>query len=315
MILAVQPSSDVTTTLSSLPDWITSPNKDQIAAAAFSSGAALSLFDIVVRNVTGSLPAALWRDRLAMDVAIACLRLHRRNENQTDIRDAICLTRAGEAFGPAGEMFDGWRRIARVRVGTPGWVDRTVQILPPSVADTCPVRSMMLSTDGTPADRAARMLADVLMHCPREEVAALMLADAVLARALRWSFPVPLLAAHLTRRDLSSIARKHLDPGPAVHAAITMACDSGLRLAAVLTRRAAKLHSVSPRLRTKGADAALQVFLSHDAVSPSSMLSPQIVGTTKKMTDRAARRFCDRLVTLGVAKELTGRASFRLYGL
>jgi Fic family protein len=33
------------------------------------------------------------------------------------------------------------------------------------------------------------------------------------------------------------------------------------------------------------------------------------------MTDRAARRFCDRLVELGVAQELTGRPTFRLYGI
>lgn len=45
------------------------------------------------------------------------------------------------------------------------------------------------------------------------------------------------------------------------------------------------------------------------------MLSPMIKGTTIQMTDRAARRFCDRLVELGVARELTGRRTFRLYGL
>ena len=32
------------------------------------------------------------------------------------------------------------------------------------------------------------------------------------------------------------------------------------------------------------------------------------------MTDRAARRLCDRLVELGVVRELTG-ATFRLYGV
>jgi len=40
-----------------------------------------------------------------------------------------------------------------------------------------------------------------------------------------------------------------------------------------------------------------------------------LTGSTIPMTDRAARRFCDRLVELGVARELTGRATFRLYGI
>jgi hypothetical protein len=32
-------------------------------------------------------------------------------------------------------------------------------------------------------------------------------------------------------------------------------------------------------------------------------------------SDRAARRFCDRLVALGVVRELTGRDTSRLYGI
>jgi hypothetical protein len=33
------------------------------------------------------------------------------------------------------------------------------------------------------------------------------------------------------------------------------------------------------------------------------------------MSDRAMRRLVDRLVALGVARELTNRPTFRLYGL
>jgi len=61
--------------------------------------------------------------------------------------------------------------------------------------------------------------------------------------------------------------------------------------------------------------AFVTLFLTEDAVAPALMLSPRIQGTSIAMTDRAARRFCDRLVELGVARELTGRSTFRLYGI
>jgi len=49
------------------------------------------------------------------------------------------------------------------------------------------------------------------------------------------------------------------------------------------------------------------MFLTRDAIAPSALAA--------LMSDRAARRLCDRLVTLGAVRELTGRDTFRLYGL
>ena len=80
-----------------------------------------------------------------------------------------------------------------------------------------------------------------------------------------------------------------------------------MALAADLTRRGARLRAVAPKLRAKGAPRAVELFLSCDALAPAAL--------TGILSDRAARRLCDRLVDLGAVRELTGRDSFRLYGV
>ena len=73
-----------------------------------------------------------------------------------------------------------------------------------------------------------------------------------------------------------------------------------------LARAAARLRAVAPKLRAKAAGRAVDLFLSRDALVP---------GALAFMSDRAARRLCDRLVALGAVRELTGRDTFRLYGV
>ena len=77
---------------------------------------------------------------------------------------------------------------------------------------------------------------------------------------------------------------------------------------AELGRRAEKLVAAQPKLRAKGAGAALRALLDEDSLSASSKIGGQ-------MSERGARRLFDRLVALGAVRELTGRATFRLYGL
>lgn len=299
-------------TIQLLPRWITLPQDETPEAVAFSSGAALAMLDMVLRDPRATFSAALLRDRLALDAAAACLKLEGRNGNTSDIRDAVCLARAGDALGPAGDMFVVWRKMVQVGLAAGGWKDRVRKVLPAAVAEAMPDFG---TRSRTPVEQASQVLSDMLKQFPREEMAALMLADLTLARAVGWDRPVPLLATHMTRKDIRAIADGTGDPNRCVHRAMIAACDATLRSVADLVRRATKLQAIASKLRAKGSDEALALFLSHDAVSPSGMLSPMVKGTSVAMTDRAARRLCDRLVDLGVVRELTGRATFRLYGV
>ena len=142
----------------------------------------------------------------------------------------------------------------------------------------------------------------VLREAPRADEAALILADAVLAQSLGWDHVVPLLAAGLKRADLR---KQGDDLRFACHRALISSVVEAVRLAADLARRARHLKAVAPKLRAKGAGDAVEMFLTRDAVAPSVLPLP----------DRAARRLCDRLVDLGAVRELTGRDTFRLYGI
>lgn len=312
MKAAAKPVLSDTQTIHMLPRWVTSVQGQDTDTVAFTSGAALAMLDVVLNDPNGTLPGALLRDRMALEAAVACLKLENRNETASDIRDAVCLARAGEALGPAGDMFVGWRKLARINLTATGWKDRVAGLLPEQIIEAMPELSSLV---GSPAGQAAQILEVVLRRFPRQEAAALMLADVTLARAVGWDRVMPMLAAHLTRKDIRAIGNGGTDPVFCVHRAMVAGCDGVIRSATDLNRRAEKLRVIGPKLRAKGSDEALGLFLSHDAVSPSGMLSPAIQGTSMPMTDRAARRLCDRLVDLGVVRELTGRPTFRLYGV
>ena len=155
----------------------------------------------------------------------------------------------------------------------------------------------------------------VLEADDRAERVACLLSDIVLARALNWKTVLPVTAQRLTKAMLRDLVADGQRAELTVQQILLEAVEGIIRLARDLSSRAMALRAISPKLRAKGSDAAVALFLSEDAVAPSTMLSPMIQGTTILMTDRAARRFCDRLVELGVARELTGRPTFRLYGI
>lgn len=252
-----------------------------------------------------TLPHGLWRARLALAAAEACVGHSGRREGAAALRDALHLLRPGDHPGPAGEVFRQWTRA----------VARPIAAAP--LAKALPGRSpeeIARYLDGrhaprlSPVARAACVLEAVLADAPRAETAALILADAALAQSLGWAHLLPLLAVGLKSRDLR---QRGGDLRLACHRAVTMAAGQAVGIAADLSRRAARLQAVAPKLRAKGAEQVVALLLARDAVAPSALIREVQGG----MSDRAARRLCDRLVELGAVRELTGRDSFRLYGV
>ena len=135
------------------------------------------------------------------------------------------------------------------------------------------------------------------------------LADAVLAQRLNWPAPVPLLAGQVRRGELRA-APQHGDGDSgwltSCALAYARAAAGAADLYADLARRAAKLAAVAPKLRGKDADEMVAILLMEDA---------QPAGAGQAASDRSTRRLFERLVALGAVRELTGRSSFRLYGL
>jgi hypothetical protein len=277
-----------------MPGWITWARSETLEDVAFLSGAALAHLHLVLRHE--EVPQPLFRDRLALRAAEACMTFSGRPERAGELRDTVHLLRLGDLPGPAGETYLSWRRAAERSLS----VKALGRALPTFEPDQ--IATWLDAGQGVPVTRAALVLEVVLTDAPRAETSSLILADAALAQALGWDHVVPLLAAGLKRTDLR---KRGDDLRLACHRALVSSAVEAVRLAADLARRAAHLKAVAPKLRAKGAGDAVEMFLTRDAIAPSAL----------PLTDRAARRLCDRLVDLGAARELTGRDTFRLYGV
>lgn len=278
-----------------LPGWIGSNMGENVEIAAFRAGALLAHLGAV--GAAEDLPLALWRDRLALAAAEVCVGYSGRREGQNSLRDAVHLTRAGDDPGPAGRVLRQWARAVAQPISV-GRLARTLEGVTPEH-----IAMFLDATGGTPVERVANVLEAVLDGNPRAETEALILADAVLATAMGQTHILPLLALALKPRDLR--LRKE-DLRLACHRAVVTGVRQAVPLAAELARAAARLRAVVPKLRAKASDKAVEMFLTHDALAPAAL---------SFMSDRAARRLCDRLVALGALRELTGRDTYRLYGL
>ncbi|MBA83205.1 MAG: hypothetical protein CML60_04630 [Rhodobacteraceae bacterium] len=307
--------SDDLNILPQLPGWVTSGRAETLETVAFRSGAALTVLDQLVSDPRHGVPLRLLANRLALSAATASSRLEGRLAREADIRDAYHLTPPGEARGPDGDLLAFWHEGARLRAGRTGEIaDFVGADFAGEVGAWLDVGQERTRTHG-PLAGCAAVLRDVLETDDRAERVACLLSDIVLARALNWKVVLPVSARYLTKTALRDLTAYGQRAEMAAQAQILESIEGTIRLARDLARRAEALRAIAPKLRAKGSGAAVDLFLTEDAVAPASMLSPRIRGTTIPMTDRAARRFCDRLVELGVARELTGRSTFRLYGI
>ena len=302
-------------TLAQLPAWVTSGRAETLETVAFRSGAVLTVLDQIVSDARYGVPVKLLANRLALSAATATSKLEGRLAREADIRDAFHFTPPGEARGPDGDLLAFWRDAVRLRVSGIG---ETAELVGADFAGEVGVwidAGLERARSHGPLAGCMAVLRAVLEADHRAERVACLVSDIVLARVLNWKSVLPVTAQRLTKAALRELTAEGQGAELAIQMRILQCIEEKIRQARDLARRAEALRAVSPRLRAKGSDAAVDLFLAEDAVVPASMLSPMIQGTSFPMTDRAARRFCDRLVELGVARELTGRPTFRLYGI
>lgn len=139
---------------------------------------------------------ALWRDRLALAAAGFCVGLAGRREGASALRDAVHLTKAGDDSGPAGRVLRQWSRVVTGPISVAGLGKA------PDGHAADQIALCLGVGDGAPADRLPRVIEAVLTDTPRAETAALILAEAVLAKSLGWGDVVPLLSLGLEPHDL-----------------------------------------------------------------------------------------------------------------
>ncbi|KAF0212189.1 MAG: hypothetical protein FD172_1397 [Methylocystaceae bacterium] len=265
------------------------------------------------------------RQRLALKAAATCARLARLREDEAALRDAEHLSGVGVDTSPAGRL----HRLFRLFASRPIKFDAATLsaaaecVGAPSAFDAQGIAEALRQTVASANDplAAAAGLSAAAVHdlaavpAIDAEIFALWLADLALAQKLGWQAPVPLLAtviAHPALRRAANGRRPRpsdRDWSNALASAYALAAGEAIDVAGALSRQTQKLLDAAPKLRAKSAARVIEMLLADDCIAPAR------AAKTAKLSDRGARRLFDRLTELGAVCELSGRASFRLYGL
>ncbi|TIP18576.1 DUF1403 family protein [Mesorhizobium sp.] len=306
-----------------IPDAQGLARKD-VEDVALTAGATIGALDAVVRRQERW--AGAWRQRLALVAAAVTAKQAGRVEDEAALRDAVLLTRPGDflSVGPAGLLLLAWRRLAARSAEDLLKEKNLAAVLEEfGYAPDKPLVSGLaddLRQVGAGAGMVA-MLTGTFMAAERHgfgRAVGAWLADALLAQRLGWAHAVPLLGAEAAlgtgvrpRRSAAGSVATGIETDPerakSLLAAQARAALRAIDLSAELERRADRLLTVAPKLRAKAADMVVERLLSDDAI----VASENIAG----MSDRGLRRLFDRLVELGAVRELSGRSTFRIYGL
>lgn len=301
------------------PRWIGRLILQSQIDASFAAGANLAL---LCTAMSQPLPfRGALSERLALKVAGATNRAQGRPEDADQIRDEWWLRPRAEQLSPAASVFEAWRRLGSLRGGllslSPADLSEIAALFgrPLSCAGSLALETIKANCGSiaNPVTAAATAAGAMIACDPHQEATAHFIADVVLADRLNWSRPLPLLAGSVGASLLREGGRRRRTRPEdtswhqVVAAAYALSAGEALRVVHDLAVRADALLAHAPKLRAKPAGKVVQSLLDHTCLAGSRRIG--------NMSDRAMRRIYDRLVGARLIRELTGRSTFRLYGL
>lgn len=302
-----------------IPDWAKpDPANASLEGAVFCAAISLKTLDDLVRSDPVWL--GCWRMRQALVCTNAACQGLRLKADVGALRDAVLLCGPDGDPGPAGRVYQITRRLSR---RAPGVSSKTILALTqalglktlsdPDLASLVELLETAQQARQAPPLAAAALITSLTRLHPDWEILAWILADCVIAARLGWSTCVPLLLSARfdpvlrLRQGRGRMNPENPDFARAFCLAFGAAIRQALNSANTIARNASTLLAAAPKLRSKGAQTIIQQLLEEDsllATAPECGLSRW-----------AATRLFARLEGFGAVRELSGRPSFKIYGL